>query len=83
MKHSADTNSPSKMPSTSLITRGNERMLFENQKWMNSREAANYLRISENSLRIKVSRGEIKPYRLGKRLRFKRSELDCMMELSK
>jgi len=33
---------------------------FENQnKWLNSKEAAEYLRISVANLRVKVSRGEI------------------------
>jgi excisionase family DNA binding protein len=57
--------------------------LFENLTWMNTQEAANYLRITVNSLRIKVSRGEVKPCHLGKSLRFKRTELDKLMEASK
>jgi len=51
--------------------------------WLNTREAAEYLRISENNLRVKVSRGEIQvDGRLGRSLRFKREELDRLLESS-
>lgn len=56
--------------------------LFDIQIWLDSREAASYLRLSVNSLRIRVMRGQIPAYRLGKRLRFKRSELKCLVENS-
>jgi excisionase family DNA binding protein len=55
-------------------------MLFENQKWMNSKEAAEYLRISENCLRVKISKGQIQAHgRLGKSLRFRRDMLDELL----
>lgn len=51
--------------------------------WLNSKEAAEYLRISENNLRTKVSRGEVPVSgRLGRSLRFKREELDRLLESS-
>ncbi len=45
-------------------------------EWMNSREAANYLRITPNGLRIKVLRKQVGAYKFGGRLMFKKSELD-------
>jgi excisionase family DNA binding protein len=55
-------------------------MLFDNQKWMNTKEAAEYLRISENNLRVKISRGEIPVHgRLGRNWRFRRDRLDELL----
>jgi len=51
--------------------------------WLNSKEAAEYLRISENNLRVKVSRGDIPVHgRLGRSLRFRREELDNLLKSS-
>lgn len=56
--------------------------LFENQierqneKWLATEEAAHFLSISPNALRIMVHRDQIRAYKFGRRLRFKRS--DCM-----
>lgn len=48
--------------------------------WLNTKEAAEYLRISEENLRTKVSRGEIKvDGKLGRTWRFKREELDRLL----
>lgn len=60
-----------------------KQVLFDNLIWLNTKEAAEYLRISENNLRAKVSRGEV-PYqgRLGKNLRFRRDALDKFLEAS-
>lgn len=44
-------------------------------KWMNSKEAAEYMRISTASLRNMVSNGKLPFYKLGRRLRFIESEL--------
>jgi excisionase family DNA binding protein len=62
---------------------GYEKGLFDNLIWLNTKEAAEFLRVSPNSLRIMVCRGEIPSYKLGKRLRFKKSELDELLESSK
>jgi excisionase family DNA binding protein len=52
--------------------------------WLNSKEAAEYLRISVGNLRVKVSRGEISiSGRLGRSLRFRREELDKLLVSSK
>jgi excisionase family DNA binding protein len=47
---------------------------------MNSKEAAEYLRISVGALRVAVCKGDIRPYRWRRRLYFKRYELDRMIE---
>jgi len=52
--------------------------LFDNRiscEWLNTKEAAEFLSITPNALRIWVCRGKIKASRLGKRLRFKLSDL--------
>ena len=60
----------------------NSATLFENLIWLNSREASEYLRISPENLRVMIYRGYIKPYKLRNRNRFKRSELDKLLESS-
>ena len=57
--------------------------LFDNRIWLNTSEAADYLRISVNALRIKIWRKQIVTRKFGTRLRFKRSELDSHMRLCK
>lgn len=59
-------------------------LLFNNLSiWLNSKEAAEYLRISVENLRVKVSRGEIQvDGRLGKCLRFRREKLQKLLESS-
>ena len=57
---------------------------FENRierEWLSSKEAANYLRLSENALRIMVHRGQVPALRLGRRLRFRLE--DCLGLISK
>lgn len=49
--------------------------------WLNSVEAACYLRMSVNALRIHVFRGHIPAYRIGRRLRFKLRELSLLPKL--
>lgn len=53
--------------------------LFENKivpEYVSTEVAAQVLGISENALRIKVCRGQIPCYRLGRSLRFKLSEIN-------
>ncbi len=62
-------------------THGPEKLFEKNNNWMNTFEAAQYLRISENNLRVKVSRGEIPVNgKLGRIWRFRRDELDRLLE---
>ena len=57
-------------------------LLFDRLKWMNSKEAATYIRVSIPHLRNMVWRGQIKCYRLKNRLRFLRSDLDNLLKPS-
>lgn len=57
--------------------------LFENEivvEWLTSKEAARYLGISPNALRIMVCRGRVKSYKLGSLLRFRISDLRCLLK---
>ena len=57
--------------------------IFDNLKWLNSKDTVEYLRITAGALRNIVYRGQIVPYRRGRRLYFKRSELDKLLEGSR
>jgi len=56
-----------------------DQMIFDRLKWMTSKEAAVYLRISVGSLRNLVYRKQIRTHYLGNRLRFLRSDLDQLI----
>lgn len=57
--------------------------LFENLKWLTSREAVDYLRLpSVGALRQLVYRRRIPYSKLGRSLRFNRQELDRFLESS-
>ena len=49
-------------------------VLFDKLKWMTSKEAAFYIRVSVGQLRNMVWRGQVKSYRIQNRLRFLRSD---------
>lgn len=56
---------------------------FYNQiggEWLNTQEASKFLAISENALRIMVHREQVQVHRIGRRLRFKRSDLVKLFE---
>lgn len=57
-------------------------MLFDNYKWMTTNEAAAYLRKSTNAIRTAVCRGHIRARKFRRRLYFKRTELDHLIETS-
>lgn len=59
-----------------------EEPLFENLVWLNSQDAANYLRKTVGALRVMVCRGQLRAYKWKRRLYFKRSELDRLIESS-
>ncbi|MBS1960588.1 MAG: helix-turn-helix domain-containing protein [Bdellovibrionales bacterium] len=50
--------------------------------WMNSKEAARYLRKTRNALHIMVARGYVRARRFRGRLYFRRIELDRLLESS-
>jgi excisionase family DNA binding protein len=56
--------------------------LFDKLKWMTSKEAAFYLRVSVGELRNMAYRNQIVFYRLNNRLRFLRSDLDQALKPS-
>ena len=57
-------------------------MLFYNRIWMDSKEAADYLRISIGALRNAVYRKQIIARKFRRRLYFKASELNRLLEIS-
>ena len=52
---------------------------FDKLKWMTSKEAAAYIRVSVGQLRNMVWRGQLRSYHLANRLRFMRSDLDHLL----
>lgn len=56
--------------------------LFENQKWVDTKGAANYLKISVGSLRNAVYRKQVIARKFRRRLYFKVSELNRLLENS-
>jgi excisionase family DNA binding protein len=61
--------------------RNNNKIVDENERWLTTDEAAYYLNISSNALRILVHRARVKAYKLGSRLRFKKSDLFTVLQL--
>lgn len=55
---------------------------FDRLKWLNSEEAASYIRRSVGQLRNMVYRGQIRARKLQGRLLFSRRELDRLIESS-
>lgn len=53
---------------------------LEKAVWLNTQEAAAYLRISPQALRNHVYRGDVPFYKFRRSLRFKRTELDRLLE---
>lgn len=49
-------------------------------EWLDTREAAEYLRLTAHSLLNLTSAGKIPFYKLGRRNRFKRNDLDAILE---
>ena len=65
----------SEVPKTSLVS--------ENLVWLTSEEAATYLRIPVGSVRNFVYQGILPFYKFQRRLRFKKSDLEKILEASK
>ena len=55
---------------------------FDKLTWLNSKEAAKYLRKTANALRIMVFRGYLRPRKFRRRLYFRKLELDRLLESS-
>lgn len=69
------------MPETNVFGSSDPR-LFDNleNEWLSTEEAASYLSISPNALRIMVYRDQIKAYKFGRRLRFKLRDCQGLFE---
>ncbi|MGK5089927.1 helix-turn-helix domain-containing protein [Bdellovibrionota bacterium FG-2] len=59
---------------------GNEEL--NSLTWLDSKEAAKYLRKTANALRIMACRGYLRPRKFRRRLYFRRLDLDRMLESS-
>ena len=57
-------------------------LAFENLVWLTTAEAAAYLRKTSNALRNAVHKGHIHARKFRRRLYFKKSELDRMLDTS-
>jgi hypothetical protein len=55
---------------------------FDRLTWLDTEEAATYLRKTANALRIMVYRGYIRPKKFRRRLYFRKVELDRLLESS-
>jgi len=61
-----------------------DNLIFENRikcEWLSTIEAAHFLSVSENALRIMVHRNQVRSYKLGRRLRFRHE--DCQVLFKK
>jgi excisionase family DNA binding protein len=59
------------------------RGIFENRiacEWLSTKEAAHFLRLSENALRIMVHRGQVRSLKLGRRLRFRQHDCEALFK---
>jgi excisionase family DNA binding protein len=59
-------------------------LFFENRiecKWLSTVEAARFLSVSDNALRIMVHREQIKSYKFGRRLRFLLSDCEALIKM--
>lgn len=50
------------------------------KEWLTTEEASTYLSLTENALRILVHRGRVKAFKLGRRLRFRISDLRGLLQ---
>ncbi len=64
------------------VTELNSSTLFDNRIWLSTSEAAKYLGKTRNAIWILVSRGLLLKRKWRRRLYFKRSELDQLLETS-
>ena len=58
-------------------------VLFQNRidrEWLSTQEAAYFLSVSENALRIMVHRNQITAYKFGRRLRFQLKDCQALFE---
>ncbi len=93
MKNSGTTNL-FVCPAESAVKSNQESLLFENRiarehallekpRWFTTSEAAQYLRVSVNSIKTMVYRGKIQVHKLGRRNRFLCDDLERLIVLPK
>jgi excisionase family DNA binding protein len=61
---------------------GSNQLFFENLIWLTTQETAQYLRKSVNAIRILVFRKILRARKFRRRLYFRKSELDAVIEAS-
>ena len=54
--------------------------LAKEKVWLSSADAAQFLGLTQNALRILVCRGKVKFYKMGRRLRFLKSDLEKLFK---
>lgn len=64
------------------LNNGVQKTFLNDLKWLSTKEAAEYLRVSVGSMKNLVYRGIIRPRKLGRLNRFKRADLDRLLEAS-
>jgi excisionase family DNA binding protein len=67
----------------SEVTQAAENLIFEmrfEREWLSTQEAAHFLSVSENALRIMVHRDQVPVFKLGRRLRFRLSDCRALFE---
>ena len=60
-----------------------ENLIFENRakrEWLSTEEAAHFLSLSENALRILVHRGQVPVFKFGRRLRFRLRDCQALFQ---
>lgn len=73
-----------KESSRKVLSTWGSSLIFENLTWLTSSEAAHYLRLpSVGALRVLVFKRRLPFYRIGRSLRFKKCELDRLLDCSK
>ena len=63
------------------VRSGRRDQIFEKRiahEWLTTGNAAEYLGISENALRIMVYRNQVRSHKLGRRLRFRANDLKAL-----
>ncbi len=56
-----------------------QRVSFNEVRWLTTDEAAQYLRVSTSSIKTMIYRGQVRVHKLGRRNRFLREELERLI----
>ena len=54
--------------------------IYSKREWLTTEEAAYFLSITENALRIMVHRNQIRFYKFGRRLRFRLEDCEALFQ---